>query len=101
MESGKRNVPEGTCRLTDLPAHATVSYRTFIQIGTKVLIPEWNTFTTQPISATIEAADACSHTSATLHALTACDTHSDAQFGFEWRKYDGLVPSNTVLAQPP
>ena len=95
---------EGTpCRLTDLPAHATVSYRTFIQIGTNSTYSEWNTFTTQPISATIEAADACSHTSATLHALTACDTYSDAQFGFEWRKYDApdLVPSNTVLAQPP
>ena len=95
---------EGTpCRLTDLPAHATVSYRTFIQIGTNSTYSEWNTFTKQPISATIEAADACSHTSATLHALTACDTYSDAQFGFEWRKYDApdLVPSNTVLAQPP
>lgn len=91
------------CRLTALPPNSAVSYRIYILINGYRTYSSWLTLYTRPINVTIEAADACSHTSATLRALTACDTYSDAQFGFEWRKYDApdLVPSNTVLAQPP
>lgn len=101
------------CRITNLPESTPVSYRAYAV--TQVFdsydqeyhdiyhYSDWMTFNTQTISITIDKADACSNTSATLHANVDCDTYSNAEFGFEWRKYDApeLVPSETVLAPAP
>lgn len=91
------------CRITDLPANSTLSFRPFVYIDDFYNYGEWENFSTQPISVTIEAADACSNTSATLHAKTECDPYSDAQFGFEWRFSDAPddMPSTTVIAKAP
>lgn len=92
---------ENEYRITELPANSTISCRSYIAIGKSIYYSEWQEFTTKEISTAFEAADAISNTSATLHATVECDTHSSAQFGFEWRKYDApdMVPSNTVIAE--
>lgn len=89
------------CRITELPANSTITYRAFITVYGMVYYNDWKEFKTLEIKTSFEAADAISNTSATLHATVECDTYSSAQFGFEWRKYDApdLVPSNTVIAE--
>ncbi len=91
------------CRITELPADTSISYRAFMNVNGRAFYSDWKTLTTKPIGITTEAADACSNTSATLHASTDCDTYSSAQFGFEWRKYDApdLVPSNFLMTPSP
>jgi hypothetical protein len=91
-----------TYRITELAPNSTYSYRSFITTeegGT--VYSDWKSFTTKPVSLTIQSADAISNTSATIHSDIACDTYSSAEFGFEWRKFDApdLVPSNTVVAE--
>ena len=111
--NGQTFKSEGSsCRITNLPANSNVSYRTFVTIPVydielnvldSYYYSEWQSLVTKDIQVTIDKADACSNTSATLHALTECDTYSNAKFGFEWRKYDApeLVPSEAVIAQTP
>lgn len=113
MTDGQKHRAEGAvARMTGLPANSTVTFRPYAVVsvmGTDGKIYELNyysdysTLQTKEIRVTIDRADACSNRSATLHALTECDTCSDAEFGFEWRKYDApeLVPSETVIAPEP
>lgn len=89
-------------RICELPANARIEYRAYMYTSNEGYCwSEWKSFTTKEISTAFQQADAMSNTSATLHATVECDTHSSAQFGFEWRKYDApdLVPSNTVIAE--
>ena len=101
------------CRIINLPENSVISYRAYAV--TQIVDPntqqsyefyhysDWKTLNTKKIDIIIDKADACSNTSATLHADVTCDTYSNAEFGFEWRKYDApeLVPSETVLAPAP